>query len=633
MNALTVYYLFVERKIDLNSNLVFIDSFTTSYIEIPSLINLMKNICCSVHIPIVLSATSPEIYDFVVDPEKNCPKEIPVPWVKIITELPQSKLNFCRMILFKQWDNNDNVFTLNTFYDGESGRINLDELFPVLFDVSKVPSTEMVLLKVIFDFFQDQSETSMPGFQEYLFASLIYILNNLNKSNSIDDGDDGDEKVSKPEPFRATDIWSKFLIRARCFIREGKNHLLQTMDGKMASLHALTPKNENIQLIGKSACLTIKNHFYNFGNGENFDLSLVLGANNEAKFLKDGQYWSPACNFNLLEISNNFFNHFCIKFCKITKFSFDFNYLHAVHKKYVSECISSTISEECSSKLLAHWAIMAASRTYYEPDYFKNVTFLPNLGSLGRLALPECIKNMFNFDMEKLKSASKSDYMHIGFEVADLYIHKFMHVPYLVNSGDVSDELKAKLEPFMPFGESIMIDSTVIFDVMYKELPNFGLIEPKLRNETDISLKTIYHYYKRSADLKSFYNILLVGAIPSCIEELPAVSCSEEDQEQEQSIPSKKHKKCSSSLKRPIYDCVDQLKGMEPFDLNSQVSASEFKDLWANPLNRIDIYSLSPIWDSSSLMLKSKIIRKFKNPTGIFLIYQNNMNTPNLISQ
>jgi hypothetical protein len=597
----------------------------------PSQIIFLKSICCALNIPIIFSSPCPQICNLIDDPASICPKRRSLRWVKVITTLPKTDFSaICHAVNFKHWKDQSTELILSLFYCGRNGCLDLDELFGALFDVSKVPKSEIISLKRLFQFFEAQTPSRLPGLIQLLFRNLILSFRQM-----------------RDEPITAFGIWENALRRTKR-ANDSNSTALSYFEAPFETLNMLTPEQLRIKDVTDEFSHSMnQGHVYNFNDvtdkDQIYDLSVKLDKNNQAKFMKKGKEWTLKCN--LPDISTNFLAHvgrtyweryfFHLQSDRTTMLMLNID----GNKK--EQFIDSTALRQNNNvqayELLVHWVVMYSSRIdnfeadglVYQSQYkgpYDGTLFVPDV--FWNIALRETYQQRSKFYLKEFSPILRK-------------FLKSFHVPFLVNFQDLNEAIKDSKPSFMLFGESVLVHcntgSGVVFDAFFKGKPSFGLVECTLMYQNDVGLSSIYNYYKRSIDLKCRLTVLVVNEYSNSLVEdftVPTRNRKGKSQIQERlKFESKIHTKKTykkfvlDTLNESICEFVDRLKALPKFNSNSTRTIEDYNALWADSNSNVNIYAIRVHFypTSNEYLMEFSVIKEFKNPTGIFLVMQRQM--------
>ena len=153
---------FIEFGIDLSNNVVFIDEMVVSNQD---QIGLLRNLCRTVHLPVVLSGTNAKVQNLIGKTGIPDSRVDGInPWVKVVTRFPRATLkSFGSWITFEPLNNLSGLASLYSFIN-RLGEIDYERLLSALINRQDFAvAGDWEFLKKLLRFTIDQTCTSLPG--------------------------------------------------------------------------------------------------------------------------------------------------------------------------------------------------------------------------------------------------------------------------------------------------------------------------------------------------------------------------------------------------------------------------------------------------------------------------------------
>ena len=586
-------------------------------------IKLLRNLCRAVHIPVILSGTDLRVIGFEVKgPFLGSRSGEPKPWVKVVTILPKATLeSFGHFVKFKPWNNLNLECSVVDFIEliQTKSDLNYSLLFNSLLNVQGFNDEDLKNLENIFRFVVKQSKTNLPGIAIISCKLLVDLVIGLKPNVRID--------------FKA--IWKKLIDKVQTAVTKCKPKIAD-LDGKLASLHILTFKSKikSKHESGDNAGKKINNHFFRFGkSNEPGIFALDSDDASDSKIMFPGDSDSDKrdqCHFPKLSL--DFFAHMIswnslwVDLYEDLENPTETETVVAIYRKYLTEGGSYKVysgpvtTHFFRLELLAHWTICNASH------------FNVNGYTEGVVIVKEFVKNL-----QVVGNLEKATFGYVNdFPPSLKSFLARVSVPYLVTPEMINTELSNELSGLTRFGKSWRPKNKVGWDVIFNafldETPNNCLIECKLW-EKSVGLAMIHKYYKRACDLKSSLSFLVCSNFNQSLEKVfedvtdldleaegpllpdpteePVVPLSEEAIEVE-----------DKNTDSPETDEPVEISKKPKLDSATPITIDSFNQLWSQPKNQINIYTVKPILNDSFVSLEYKCIKEFPNPIGVFIITQ-----------
>ena len=595
-------------------------------------IKLLRNICRAVHIPVILSGTNSRVQNLV---GKNDILESrsgeSKPWVKVVTLLPKATLeSFGHLVKFKPWDNLDLEYSLVDFMNPTKTDLSYASLFQSLIDAEKFNDEDLKKLMSLFRFVVKQSHTNLPGIAIISCKLLVDLIIGLRQSDQID----------------CKAIWIKLIDQVQAAVIKRKPKIAD-LNGKLASLHILTfpSKIKSKHESGDNAGKKVDNHLFRFGKANETGIFVLSAGDStdreDVVFERDNDEWKDHCYFPKLLL--DFFAHMISWnswWFKIDKYPYT---VAGVYQTYLNDAGSykvysgPVITDFFRLELLAHWTICYASHLNM------------NGFTSGLELIKEFVRNL---------QVCKVDSALVEFNETNLLPSNLINflkrvtVPYLVTPEAINAALCNELAGFTRFGKSWRPKNKVGWDVIFNafldDKPNNCFIECKLW-KASIGLSLIHRYYKRACDLGSAVSFLVCRSFNQSLEkvfedvtdleleaegnlpdqnELPVVSLEVESIEIEDTNPDPPETKPfdpPQATDEPVV--ISKKPKLAPITIDS------FNQLWSQPKNQINLYTVKSIIQDSRITLEYKAIKEFPNPTGVFIITQSLFSPPTISGQ
>ena len=600
--------------------LVFIDEIPVAAHDA---IRLLRNLCRAVHIPVILSGTNSGVQNLVGQTDIAVSRRgEPKPWVKVVTLLPKATLeSFGHFVKFKPWNNLNLECSLVDFIEliQTKSDLNYSLLFNSLLNVQGFNDEDLKNLENIFRFVVKQSKTNLPGIAIISCKLLVDLVIGLKPNVRID--------------FKA--IWKKLIAKVQSAVTKCKPKIAD-FDGKLASLHILTfpSKIKSKHESGVNTVKKINNHLFRFGKSNEPGI-FVLNSDDAAdrKFvvfrIQRDSVKRDHCYFS--KFSLDFFAHMIswnslwVDLYEDLENPTETETVVAIYRKYLTEGGSYKVysgpvtTHFFRLELLAHWTICNASH-FNVNGYTEGVVivkeFVKNLQVVGNLE-----KVTFGY-VNDFPPSLKSFLARVS-------------VPYLVTPEMIDTELSNELSGLTRFGKSWRPKNKVGWDVIFNafldETPNNCLIECKLW-EKSVGLAMIYKYYKRACDLKSSLSFLVCSNFNQSLEKVfedvtdldLEAECNLPDPTEEPVVPLSEEaiEVEDKNTDSPETDEPVEISKKPKLDSAAPITIDSFNQLWSQPNNQINIYTVKPILNDSFISLEYKCIKEFPNPIGVFIITQ-----------
>ena len=273
-----------------------------------------------------------------------------------------------------------------------------------------------------------------------------------------------------------------------------------------------------------------------------------------------------------------------------------------LYKIYLRDPINSNtmVPDSFSLELLTHWCICTASHKCLS----------------GFTSAVDVMEEFIIYVQTSSFPEGQINALKFGFELMPISLNNFLQkftVPYLVQS----DSFTNSFSDYVRIGQSNrrLYNSNiwdVNFDLFEEEIPCKGYIKC---GADAVGMPELFSYYKKACIngckiafivakkyLVSLRNDDNAAENLTKIQEIEESKCHPESQEPEQ-------KKSKTGAKKIDY-------------------AVKFQNLWENPINHFNWYSV--VYDESSSKFKFVVMKEFENPVGVFVLIETNFDAPNL---